>query len=51
MPRLDPEYSEPQYGWLECMMLEATDPDIRNCECHYAAPYGFVVMADCPRHD
>lgn len=25
--------------------------DAEDCECHYQAPYGFVIMAGCRWHD
>lgn len=51
MPYKDPIYSALQYNWIECFMLNAIDKDIKDCECHYQAPYGMVVMAGCPKHD
>lgn len=43
-------------GYLEwpswaCSALNVLDIRYWFCECHYAPPYGFVVMAGCERHD
>lgn len=49
---LGPDGRTPQYPPRFCDYMNVLDERARRaCGCHWAAPYGFVVEADCPEHD
>lgn len=37
----------------ECWIMNIIDIRLWfcDCECHYEAPFGLVVEANCPKHD
>lgn len=44
-------YSNKQWKIWECVLMTIFDFKYWFCECHYSAPYGKVISADCERHD
>lgn len=40
-----------QWQEWECKIMNIIDVRYWACECHYMAPYGLVIMADCSKHD
>jgi len=45
------KYSQPQYTNLECWLINLIDFRYWFCDCHWEAPYGRVISADCKKHD
>lgn len=45
------EYYSRQWTDKECEIMNEIDFRYWECECHYQAPYGFVVMGGCKYHD
>lgn len=45
------EYHLRQWTDEECEIMNQIDFRYWQCECHYQAPYGFVVMGGCKYHD
>ena len=49
---------KPQWKKWECWIMNIIDfrywlckKDECEMKCHYEAPYGLVIMADCKKHD